>query len=110
VESGRLSHAQIDGMRARLSPLPPRVFKVLVTHHPFVPLPGRHAGRVVGRGLQALEVAEACGVDLLLAGHLHVGYSGDVRAHHLSIRRSIWWCRRGRPRLCASAASPTPTT
>lgn len=88
-KSGRLSHAQIDGIRARLSPLPPRVFKVLVTHHPFVPPPGTGAGRVVGRGLQALEVAEACGVDLLLAGHLHVGFSGDVRAHHLSIRRSI---------------------
>jgi 3',5'-cyclic AMP phosphodiesterase CpdA len=88
-KSGRLSHDQIDGIRARLSPLPPRIFKVLVTHHPFVPPPGTRAGRLVGRGLQALQVAEACGVDLLLAGHLHVGWSGDVRAHHLSIRRSI---------------------
>jgi 3',5'-cyclic AMP phosphodiesterase CpdA len=88
-KSGRLSHDQIDGIRARLSPLPPRVFKVLVTHHPFVPPPGTRAHRVVGRGLQALQVAEACGVDLLLAGHLHVGWSGDVRAHHLTIRRSI---------------------
>ena len=88
-KSGRLSLDQIDGIRARLSPLPPRVFKVLVTHHPFVPPPGTRAHRVVGRGLQALQVAEACGVDLLLAGHLHVGWSGDVRAHHLTIRRSI---------------------
>jgi 3',5'-cyclic AMP phosphodiesterase CpdA len=88
-KSGRLSHAQIDAIRARLAPLPPRVFKALVTHHPFVPPPGTRANRVLGRGLQALQVAEACGVDLLLAGHLHVGWSGDVRAHHLSIRRSI---------------------
>jgi 3',5'-cyclic AMP phosphodiesterase CpdA len=89
VKNGRLSHAQIDGIRARLQPLPPRVFKVLVTHHPFVPPPGTREHRVVGRGLQALQVAEACGVDLLLAGHLHVSHSGDVRAHHLTIRRSI---------------------
>ena len=88
-KSGRLSHEQIEGIRARLSPLPPRIFKVLVTHHPFIPPPGTPARRVLGRGLQALQVAEACGVDLLLAGHLHVGFSGDVRAHHLSIRRSI---------------------
>lgn len=88
-KSGRLSEAQIERMRERLSPLPARIFKVVVTHHPFVPLPGRHAGRIVGRALQALAVAEACGVDLLLAGHLHFGYSGDVRAHHLTIRRSI---------------------
>jgi 3',5'-cyclic AMP phosphodiesterase CpdA len=88
-KSGRLSHAQIEAIRVRLSPLPPRVFKVLVTHHPFIPPPGTRAGRALGRGLQALQVAEACGVDLLLAGHLHVGWSGDVRSHHLSIRRSI---------------------
>jgi len=88
-KSGRLSLAQIEAIRARLSPLPPRVFKVLVTHHPFIPPPGTRPGRALGRGLMALQVAEACGVDLLLAGHLHVGFSGDVRAHHLSIRRSI---------------------
>src|SRR5207244_6632903 len=45
-KSGRLSLDQIDGIRARLSPLPPRVFKVLVTHHPFVPPPGTRAHRV----------------------------------------------------------------
>jgi 3',5'-cyclic AMP phosphodiesterase CpdA len=94
-KSGRLSLAQIESIRAHFAPLPPRVFKVLVTHHPFLPPPGSRAGRVVGRGLQALQVAEACGVDLLLAGHLHVGYSGDVRAHYLSIRRSMLVAQAG---------------
>jgi 3',5'-cyclic AMP phosphodiesterase CpdA len=94
-KSGHVSHAQIDGIRARLSPLPDRVFKVLVTHHPFVAPPGTRKGRVLGRGLQALQAAEACGVDLLLAGHLHVGFSGDVRAHYLSIRRSILVAQAG---------------
>jgi 3',5'-cyclic AMP phosphodiesterase CpdA len=93
--SGRLSHAQIDRIRARLSPLPERVFKVLVTHHPFVAPPGTRTGRVLGRGLPALQAAEASGVDLLLAGHLHVGFSGDVRAHYLSIRRSILVAQAG---------------
>jgi 3',5'-cyclic AMP phosphodiesterase CpdA len=94
-KNGRLSLAQIDGIRARLGPLPARVLKVLVTHHPFMAAPGAPARGLVGRGLQALQVAEACGVDLLLAGHLHVGFSGDVRAHYLSIRRSILVAQAG---------------
>jgi 3',5'-cyclic AMP phosphodiesterase CpdA len=32
---------------------------------------------------------EKCGVDVVLAGHLHMGYSGDVRAHHEATKRSI---------------------
>jgi 3',5'-cyclic AMP phosphodiesterase CpdA len=34
-------------------------------------------------------------VDLLLAGHLHRNFSGDVRAHHLSIRRSMLVAQAG---------------
>jgi 3',5'-cyclic AMP phosphodiesterase CpdA len=94
-KNGRLSHGQIDSIRAHFAPLPPRVLKVLVTHHPFLAPPGTASRRLVGRGLMALQVAEACGVDLLLAGHLHVGFSGDVRAHYLSIRRSILVAQAG---------------
>jgi 3',5'-cyclic AMP phosphodiesterase CpdA len=94
-KNGRLSLAQIESLRAHFAPLPPRVLKVLVTHHPFLGPPGTGARRLVGRGLQALQVAEACGVDLLLAGHLHVGFTGDVRAHYLTIRRSILVAQAG---------------
>jgi hypothetical protein len=38
---------------------------------------------------EALAVLETLGVDLLLAGHLHVGYLGDVRTHHETIKRSM---------------------
>jgi hypothetical protein len=43
----------------------------------------------VGRARKALVVLEECGVDLLLAGHYHVGYSDDIRAHHEAIRSHI---------------------
>ena len=88
-KNGRISEEQMEALRARLGPLPERVFKVLVTHHPFVAFPDDPDPVTVGRGLRALEVAESVGVDLLLAGHLHVGYHGDVRAHHLTLRRSM---------------------
>ena len=94
-KNGRISWEQIEQIRARFAPLPERVFKVLVTHHPFVPSPGDPDPAVVGRGFHALQAAEAAGVDLLLAGHLHLGFSGDVRAHHLSIRRSMLVAQAG---------------
>jgi 3',5'-cyclic AMP phosphodiesterase CpdA len=94
-KDGRVSWEQIEQIRQRFAPLPERVLKVIVTHHPFVPAPGDPAPRLVGRGFQALQAAEAAGVDLLLAGHLHLGFSGDVRAHHLSIRRSMLVAQAG---------------
>jgi 3',5'-cyclic AMP phosphodiesterase CpdA len=94
-KNGRISWEQIEQIRERFAPLPERVFKVLVTHHPFVPSPGDPDPAVVGRGFHALQAAEAAGVDLLLAGHLHLGFSGDVRAHHLSIQRSMLVAQAG---------------
>ena len=82
-KDGRLSEGQIAGIREHLGALPEGVFKVLVTHHPFLPSPRARDPRVVGRGLQGLLAAEACGVDLLLSGHLHHGFSGDVRGHYM---------------------------
>ena len=86
---GRISRPQIEVLRQRLEPLPPRLVKVLVTHHPFVPAPAGPAQKLVARGLQGLQAAEAVGVDIVLTGHLHRGFAGDVRKHHVSIKRSI---------------------
>jgi 3',5'-cyclic AMP phosphodiesterase CpdA len=94
-KDGRVSAAQIDGLRRRLGPLPPHVLKVLVTHHPFLPPPWDPSPPLVGRAAEALRAAEACGVDLMLAGHLHHGYTGDVRTHHVAIRRAILVAQAG---------------
>jgi 3',5'-cyclic AMP phosphodiesterase CpdA len=94
-KDGRLSEKQIAAIRERLGALPPSVFKVLVTHHPFLPSPRSPDPTVVGRGLQGLLAAEACGVDLLLAGHLHHGFSGDVRAHYMVLHRSMLVAQAG---------------
>ena len=88
-KDGRVSEAQVARMRDLLAPLPPRVFKVVVTHHPFVPAEGDLEPALVRGGGEALFAAESCGVDLLLAGHLHVAFTSDVRPHYTSIRRSM---------------------
>ncbi|MFN2431289.1 MAG: metallophosphoesterase [Gemmatimonadota bacterium] len=88
-KEGRISREQIRALRGRLAPLPQGLCKILVTHHPFIPPPADPGAAIVGRGQEALRAAEASGVDLLLAGHLHLGYSADVRAHHTVIQRSM---------------------
>lgn len=90
-KSGRISIPQIQEMERTLSSLPESVFKVIVTHHPFIPPPGDEETGVdlVGRAKRALEVLERCDVDLLLAGHLHHGYTGDIRTYYPSSKRSI---------------------
>jgi 3',5'-cyclic AMP phosphodiesterase CpdA len=92
---GRLSEKQIAGIRERLGALPPAVFKVLVAHHPFVPSPRGSHPNTVGRGLQGLLAAEACGVDLLLTGHLHHAFTADARAHHAVLNRSMLVAQAG---------------
>ncbi len=90
-KSGRISKDQIEEMERILSDLPASNFKIVVTHHPFIPPPGQEDTGVdlVGRAARALEVFERCEVDLLLAGHLHHGYTGDIRTFYPSSNRSI---------------------
>ena len=91
-QSGRISEEQIARLRSRLHGTSSR-FKVVVTHHPFIPPPiaSAQTARIdlVGRAAQALEVLDAGKVDLLLAGHLHHAYSGDTRTQYPAAKRAI---------------------
>lgn len=86
--NGRISDRQIALLRYRLCSIPGHIFKIVVTHHPFIP-PPIPPYSIVGRAAKALAVLEECGVDLLLAGHYHVGYFDDIRSHHETIRSRI---------------------
>lgn len=94
-KNGRLSERQIETIRGTLSPVSKETVKVLVTHHPFLPPPGERSPPLVGRAAEALQAAEQSGVDLILAGHLHHGYTGDIRTHHRDIQRSILVAQAG---------------
>jgi 3',5'-cyclic AMP phosphodiesterase CpdA len=88
-KNGRISHDQIELMKERLCKFPSTMFKVVVTHHPFIPPPGGEGIDLVGRASLALDVIDECQVDLLLAGHLHHGYTGDVRTFYQGRKRSV---------------------
>jgi 3',5'-cyclic AMP phosphodiesterase CpdA len=88
-KSGWISEEQLLDVKLHVCPLPPSVFKVVVTHHPFIP-PPREPGADVIIGAEAyLDEMEACGVDMLLAGHLHLAYHDDLRSHFKAAKRSI---------------------
>lgn len=97
---GRLNKAQVQRVREVFCAVPDTVFKVLFTHHPFLPPPDSPGTRLVGRHKLALPALESCGVDLMLAGHLHKAYSGDIMSFHTQVARSI---------LVAQASTATST-
>lgn len=74
-EYGRINQQQIEQARASFAGVGPEVVKVVVTHHPFDLPPGSHS-RLVGRAPMAMRGLAEAGVDLLLAGHLHLQHTG----------------------------------
>lgn len=78
VKNGRVNRRQLDQVRQSLCELDDGVVKVVVTHHPF-DLPGQHeADDLVGCAEEAMAAFSQCGVDVLLAGHLHTSHSTDT--------------------------------
>lgn len=100
IKDGRISAEQIDRIRARLCDLQADVVKVLVTHHPFDLPEGHDEDALVGRAPHAMQTLAACGVDMLLAGHLHVSHTG-----HTALRYKI----PGHSALIVQAGTATST-
>jgi 3',5'-cyclic AMP phosphodiesterase CpdA len=97
---GRINSKQIERMHRTLKAAGPDRFKIFFTHHPFLPPPDAPKTTLVGRARKALRRLEDAGVDLMLAGHLHKAYSGDIMTHHTKVERSI---------LVAQASTATST-
>lgn len=75
---GRVNEEQVARLRERLCAYKDEVVKVVVTHHPFDLPEGADEREIVGRAAMAMEALAACGADLLLAGHMHVGHTGHT--------------------------------
>jgi 3',5'-cyclic AMP phosphodiesterase CpdA len=74
-KDGRINEDQMRALHARLAPLPERMTKIVVTHHPFDLPEGHGDSALVGRADKAMEVFREAGADILLAGHLHVSHT-----------------------------------
>jgi 3',5'-cyclic AMP phosphodiesterase CpdA len=81
-KDGRVNKEQVEKIRAKLAGLPPEVTKVVVTHHPFDLPDGAKEEDLVDRAHMAMDVFAECGVDLLMAGHLHQSHAGNTEARY----------------------------
>ena len=88
-KDGRISAKQVERLRQFYTAQPDTACKILIAHHPFIPPVKDAQAALVDGGPAALRVLEDCGCHLILAGHLHLAYSGDVRPHHVEVKRSI---------------------
>lgn len=100
IKDGRINAAQISRIREHLCQCDAKVIKVLVTHHPFDLPPGHDEDALVGRAPLAMATLAECGIDLLLAGHLHVSHTG-----HTALRYKI----QGHSALVVQAGTATST-
>jgi 3',5'-cyclic AMP phosphodiesterase CpdA len=87
--SGWIDKSQMLEIESRMNAIPPGIFKVLVTHHPFIPAPRKPKADIVVGAPSSLKSLEQLEIDVLLAGHLHMAYHDDVIAHHKSAQRSV---------------------
>lgn len=81
-KDGRVNREQVDKIRATLSGLPKDVTRVVVTHHPFDLPQGAEEEDLVDRAHMAMDVFAELGVDLLMAGHLHMSHAGNTQARY----------------------------
>jgi len=77
-KDGRVNHEQVASMRAAFADLDPAVTRVVVTHHPFDLPQTEDDDDLVDRAPMAMQAFAEVGVDLLLAGHLHLSHAGNT--------------------------------
>jgi 3',5'-cyclic AMP phosphodiesterase CpdA len=76
-KDGRINHDQIAQIRQRMGAVDPRLTRIIVTHHPFDLPETFDKDDLVDRAPMAMQAFAECGVDLLLAGHLHASHAGN---------------------------------
>ena len=100
-KEGSISARQVQLITERFALAAPDAHRVLFTHHPFIPPPQFPRMIVVHSQAAALPAIRAARVEVLLAGHLHLGYAGMVEGGPglLSVQAgtAISRRRRGQP-------------
>jgi 3',5'-cyclic AMP phosphodiesterase CpdA len=94
-KGGRVNSRQVTRIAERLCTLGPEVTKILVTHHPFDLPPNYHAGMLASRAGMAVEKLVRCGVDLLLAGHIHLSHTGHTALRYRTAGRAAIFVQAG---------------
>lgn len=78
IKGGKIRDRHLDAMGTFFGDQPPGTFRILVLHHHLLLLKDLGEHDVAHGARRALEAAGACGVDLVLCGHLHTSYVGHA--------------------------------
>ncbi len=81
IKGGRINPVQIARVRERFAQASKQAIRIVVSHHPF-DVPEAHGNAIVGRASMAMEAFAACGIDLFLAGHLHLSHTVSTAARY----------------------------
>jgi len=77
-KQGRISYTQMEQIAKAFAVDGNAVLKVVVIHHPLAPPEGSPGLDRVGRWRPALAALRQAGVHLVLSGHHHHGFSGEL--------------------------------
>ena len=77
-KDGRINQEQVAKIKEELGGLDPAITRVVVTHHPFDLPRNADDDDLVDRAPMAMAAFAECGIDLLLAGHLHVSHADST--------------------------------
>jgi 3',5'-cyclic AMP phosphodiesterase CpdA len=94
-DGGRISARQGAALRRIFARYGPDTCKVAVWHHPVVDAPGLHKTRAMSAGTTAMGLLAETGVDLLLCGHVHMGYVGHTISFAPGLARNTIICQSG---------------
>ncbi len=81
IKDGRINAAQIARMRLQFAKANTHAIRIVVTHHPL-DVPDADGRDIVGRAAMAMHAFAECGVDLFLAGHLHLSHTVNTATRY----------------------------
>jgi 3',5'-cyclic AMP phosphodiesterase CpdA len=82
IKDGRVNKEQVAKIREQLAGLDPKITRIVVTHHPFDLPTTFEEEDLVDRAPMAMEVFAESGVDVLLAGHMHVSHAASTASRY----------------------------
>ena len=94
IRGGSINAGQVLEVEARLCHVPASVTRILVTHHPF-DLPQVFGAKYLVKHGKAALTRVACCLDVLLAGHMHIGASGRVADRFQTPNGSLVFAQAG---------------
>ncbi|MEO8198905.1 MAG: metallophosphoesterase [Gemmatimonadota bacterium] len=83
IKGGRVSHKQVEDVVAAFHRLDQGQARIVVTHHPFDLPPGLTGVDIVARADMAMPRFAQAGVEMFLAGHLHLVYFGSTSRYNI---------------------------